>query len=115
MTLSLNMSNLLCGASVFSALLFESTVEHSGVTIYCWCIEIELAYLKNTVLNIYLFLCVWLFFFSVWISVPHLHAVPLKARKGVGFPGIGVICGCETPCGCWKLNPGSPGRVARYS
>ena len=25
----------------------------------------------------------------------------------IGFPGIGVRDGCEPPCTCWEVNPGS--------
>ncbi|CAO2634374.1 E3 ubiquitin-protein ligase NEDD4, partial [Lemmus lemmus] len=30
-----------------------------------------------------------------------------KTEEGVGSPGSEVTDGCEPPCGCWELNPGS--------
>jgi hypothetical protein len=41
------------------------------------------------------------------MSVYHAHAwCPERPEEGVEFPRIGVIAGCELPCGCWGLNPG---------
>ena len=37
----------------------------------------------------------------------HVHAMPVKARRGHQIPGIGVTYGCEPPCACWELNPGT--------
>lgn len=35
----------------------------------------------------------------------YLH-VCLCATEGIGSPGTGIIDGCETPCGHWKLDSG---------
>lgn len=29
---------------------------------------------------------------------------PWRSEEGLGYPGTGVIDGCEPPCGCWKFN-----------
>ena len=29
-------------------------------------------------------------------------------EENMGFTGTGVADGCETPRGCWDLNPGPP-------
>lgn len=41
----------------------------------------------------------------VYICALCLYLVPKEARRECWFPGIGVVDGCETPCGCWELNP----------
>jgi hypothetical protein len=33
---------------------------------------------------------------------------PRRLEEGIGFPGMGVTDLCESPCGCWKPNPGLP-------
>lgn len=29
---------------------------------------------------------------------------PWRPEKGIGFPGTGVLDGCEPPCGYWEPN-----------
>ena len=39
--------------------------------------------------------------------VHHIHAWYLwGSEKGIRFSGTGIIDGIESPCGCWKQNPG---------
>lgn len=48
---------------------------------------------------------------GLWPVFMSVHSVCVcwlwKSEKGVGSPGTGVTNGCEQPCGCWKLSPGS--------
>ena len=46
-------------------------------------------------------------FASMDVCVPCACLVPLETRRGhqVGYPGTGVMDGCELPCGCWEPNP----------
>ena len=35
----------------------------------------------------------------------HVHAwCPQSSEEGTGFPGTGIINGCEPLCGYWELN-----------
>lgn len=34
-----------------------------------------------------------------------------RAEEEIGSPRAGVPDGCNLPCGCWGLNPGSPERA----
>jgi len=34
---------------------------------------------------------------------------PQRPEKGIGYPGTGVIEGCEPPCDYWELNSGPLG------
>lgn len=36
------------------------------------------------------------------MSVHHPYAVPLEARRDIGFPGVGVVEDGELLCGCWE-------------
>lgn len=29
--------------------------------------------------------------------------VPMEPRRGLGFPRIGIVGGCDLPCGFWEL------------
>ena len=40
------------------------------------------------------------------VSVHHVCAVPVEARRGCHIPGTGVTDSCELLCGCWELNLG---------
>lgn len=42
---------------------------------------------------------------SACMSVHHVHAVPLEARRGCHIPQVGVIGSCKLPWGYWELNP----------
>lgn len=44
---------------------------------------------------------------SAGMSVQHVHAVPVKARRGHSIPETRVTDGCEPLCGCWELNLGA--------
>lgn len=56
-----------------------------------------------------LFLCV----FSTCMSVWHMHAVPMDARKYLRSSGTRLMGDCEPPCGCWLgTEPRSSGRTS---
>lgn len=33
-------------------------------------------------------------------------------KEGIGAPEAGVLNGCEPPCVCWELNPGTLQKLA---
>lgn len=44
--------------------------------------------------------------FACIYDVHHMHVWYLQNSEDVEFSEIGVMDGCESPCGCWELNPG---------
>jgi hypothetical protein len=52
------------------------------------------------------------FILYVWVFCMHACLYHMRAwcwqrpQEGVGSSGTEVTDGCESPCGCWELNPG---------
>lgn len=43
---------------------------------------------------------------STFMSVHHMHAIPVRQEKGVGSPETGVTNNCNLLCGCWNQTQG---------
>lgn len=39
------------------------------------------------------------------VYIPCMRLVPVEVRRGVGFPGTGIVSVCEPPCGRWERWP----------
>ena len=59
-------------------------------------------YFKDLFISFYVYEFVYMYG-----SVPSTYLASTVAIRA-GFPGIGVMDGCEPPCGCWELGPGPP-------
>lgn len=42
----------------------------------------------------------------MYLDVPYICLVPMKAKRGHYSPVTGVIDSCKKPLGCWDPNPG---------
>lgn len=93
-------------------------------------INCSLTQLKITVLLAILLLliciCLWVFFLrfillstygclSEYVSVYHIYAEYVEARRAYHIPWSGATKGCEPPCEFWGSNPGPVGKKPVYS
>lgn len=44
---------------------------------------------------------------SACMYMHELHWLPRRPEDSFGYIGTGITDGSKTPCGCWKLSPGS--------
>lgn len=42
----------------------------------------------------------------MYMYAPCMCLVSQRSEEGIRCPGTGVIDGCDSPCGYWKLSPG---------